>query len=102
MAPKWGQNGAMNPAKPEPSKFNLRMPPALRAEAEAQAEAMGVSLNAYCLLALRKFLPAQQRPTAATAQVRKPTPPPTWAKAGRNEPCPCGSGLKSKHCHGAG
>ena len=21
-------------------------------------------------------------------------------KVGRNEPCPCGSGLKSKHCHG--
>lgn len=23
-----------------------------------------------------------------------------WAKVGRNEPCPCGSGLKFKHCHG--
>ena len=23
-----------------------------------------------------------------------------WAKVGRNEPCPCGSGLKYKHCHG--
>ena len=21
-------------------------------------------------------------------------------KVGRNEPCPCGSGLKHKHCHG--
>jgi preprotein translocase subunit SecA len=23
-------------------------------------------------------------------------------KVGRNEPCPCGSGKKYKHCHGAG
>jgi len=22
------------------------------------------------------------------------------AKAGRNDPCPCGSGRKVKHCHG--
>jgi hypothetical protein len=25
----------------------------------------------------------------------------THAKAGRNEPCPCGSGFKFKRCHGA-
>ncbi|MGB5432766.1 MAG: SEC-C metal-binding domain-containing protein, partial [Acidimicrobiia bacterium] len=24
------------------------------------------------------------------------------AKAGRNDPCPCGSGVKTKRCHGAG
>jgi uncharacterized protein YecA (UPF0149 family) len=23
-------------------------------------------------------------------------------RAGRNDPCPCGSGRKYKHCHGAG
>ena len=32
-------------------------------------------------------------------------PPPTvrhaGPKVGRNEPCPCGSGKKYKHCHGA-
>ena len=27
--------------------------------------------------------------------------PSTWGKIGRNEPCPCGSGKKYKHCHGA-
>jgi preprotein translocase subunit SecA len=26
--------------------------------------------------------------------------PATWGKVGRNEPCPCGSGKKYKHCHG--
>ena len=25
----------------------------------------------------------------------------TWGNPGRNEPCPCGSGKKFKHCHGA-
>ena len=25
----------------------------------------------------------------------------TWGRVGRNEPCPCGSGRKYKHCHGA-
>ncbi|MEM8693287.1 MAG: preprotein translocase subunit SecA [Pseudomonadota bacterium] len=26
--------------------------------------------------------------------------PATWGNPGRNEPCPCGSGKKFKHCHG--
>jgi len=24
----------------------------------------------------------------------------TWGNPGRNDPCPCGSGQKFKHCHG--
>ncbi len=31
---------------------------------------------------------------------RNPADPETWGKVGRNEPCPCGSGKKYKHCHG--
>ena len=31
---------------------------------------------------------------------RDPNNPATWGKIGRNEPCPCGSGKKFKHCHG--
>jgi preprotein translocase subunit SecA len=31
---------------------------------------------------------------------RDPQDPSTWGKVGRNEPCPCGSGKKYKHCHG--
>jgi preprotein translocase subunit SecA len=30
-----------------------------------------------------------------------PKDPASWGKVGRNEPCPCGSGKKFKHCHGA-
>ncbi|NNE80507.1 MAG: preprotein translocase subunit SecA [Silicimonas sp.] len=56
---------------------------------------------------------AQQQPNADTSDA-PPTPtdealasgfdendPETWGKPGRNDPCPCGSGKKFKHCHGA-
>jgi preprotein translocase subunit SecA len=44
-------------------------------------------------------------PAAATAAPTRPTKQQTvvndeWAKTGRNEPCPCGSGKKYKLCHG--
>ncbi|MFU8897389.1 MAG: SEC-C metal-binding domain-containing protein, partial [Roseinatronobacter sp.] len=29
------------------------------------------------------------------------TDPSTWGNPGRNDPCPCGSGKKFKHCHGS-
>jgi preprotein translocase subunit SecA len=29
-----------------------------------------------------------------------PADPATWGRTGRNDPCPCGSGKKYKHCHG--
>ncbi|MER9749658.1 preprotein translocase subunit SecA [Mesorhizobium sp. M0140] len=32
---------------------------------------------------------------------RDPNNQATWGKVGRNEACPCGSGKKYKHCHGA-
>jgi tetratricopeptide (TPR) repeat protein len=33
-------------------------------------------------------------------EVSNEADPRTWGKVGRNEPCPCGSGKKYKHCHG--
>ena len=30
-----------------------------------------------------------------------PNDPETWGRVPRNAPCPCGSGMKYKHCHGA-
>jgi len=36
----------------------------------------------------------------APAATRNPKDPTSWGKVGRNEPCPCGSGKKFKHCHG--
>jgi preprotein translocase subunit SecA len=43
--------------------------------------------------------PAQPRSAAAVAAAAAPFVRDT-AKVGRNEPCPCGSGLKYKQCHG--
>jgi uncharacterized protein YecA (UPF0149 family) len=46
-----------------------------------------------------------QRPPAnimrALAQAETATRE-AYARAGRNDPCPCGSGKKFKQCHGAG
>src|SRR6056297_263047 len=36
----------------------------------------------------------------ATAPAFDENDPSTWGTPGRNEPCPCGSGKKFKHCHG--
>jgi preprotein translocase subunit SecA len=74
---------------------------------------------------MRQMLAAQQPAAAAPVQVEAPatapaaesavapvlerTPalagfdeadPSTWGNPGRNDPCPCGSGEKFKHCHG--
>jgi preprotein translocase subunit SecA len=50
---------------------------------------------------------ARAAPTAKTAPVQTrrtdgidPNQPSTWGKIARNNPCPCGSGKKYKHCHG--
>jgi len=43
----------------------------------------------------------QQEERVVRPDQRDPRDPTTWGKVGRNEPCPCGSGKKYKHCHGA-
>lgn len=95
----------------------LRFPDQLKAEATAYADALGVSLNALCAIALRDYLDARKpKPAALPAKVGpqqvksaparavervpeasggKPVP-----KVGANQPCPCGSGKKFKRCHG--
>ena len=42
--------------------------------------------------------PAPPRPALAAGV--DPADPGTWGLSGRNDPCPCGSGKKYKHCHG--
>jgi preprotein translocase subunit SecA len=39
--------------------------------------------------------------TVTAPEDRDPENPATWGRIGRNELCPCGSGKKFKHCHGA-
>jgi len=41
--------------------------------------------------------PTQRR----TSMSGNPNDPASWGKVQRNAPCPCGSGKKFKHCHGA-
>jgi hypothetical protein len=40
-------------------------------------------------------------PVVPASRQRNAEDAPSWAKVGRNEPCPCGSGKKYKQCHGA-
>ncbi|MDP2119618.1 MAG: preprotein translocase subunit SecA [Hoeflea sp.] len=44
---------------------------------------------------------AQMASAVVAPEDRNPADESTWGKVGRNEPCPCGSGKKYKHCHGA-
>ncbi|HEX3754102.1 MAG TPA: preprotein translocase subunit SecA [Rhizomicrobium sp.] len=44
---------------------------------------------------------AQVTQLAARSMPVDPNNPSTWAKVQRNATCPCGSGRKYKHCHGA-
>ena len=43
----------------------------------------------------------QTRIARAGANTIDPNDPSTWGRVSRNAPCPCGSGRKYKHCHGA-
>jgi preprotein translocase subunit SecA len=45
--------------------------------------------------------PLRQRTTRLEQVPVSPDDPSTWGKIQRNAPCPCGSGRKFKHCHGA-
>lgn len=47
------------------------------------------------------LLAREQENTVVAPAERDPKDPTTWGKVGRNEPCPCGSGKKYKHCHGS-
>src|SRR4051794_40610711 len=47
------------------------------------------------------LLVRQGTQVAVAPEQRDPKNPASWGKVGRNEPCPCGSGKKYKHCHGA-
>ena len=90
----------------------LRLPDPLKAEAQAYAEGLGLSLNALCAVALRDYLDARKSkpvkvPPKVPSRARVPSPAAKrlttarpFPKVGRNEPCPCGSGKKYKQCHG--
>jgi len=51
-------------------------------------------------LAAAPLAPAMAGNGNGAQGLRNPGDPASWGKVGRNEPCPCGSGKKFKHCHG--
>lgn len=62
-----------------------------------QREEVIAHMAAGLLQIYRYYLSQRQSsiPSVASRTVRRET-----AKVGRNDPCPCGSGKKFKHCHG--
>jgi len=71
------------PSEPEVSKLHAEHLDPTTGENDAEAPAAGVATLA--------------RPRGPADPAR----PETWGKVARNDPCPCGSGKKFKHCHGA-
>ena len=106
-------------------KLNLRLPPDLYEQAQAEAAAQHVSLNTYILQAVANYLPytsaGRERRTsrlpapAVPSRVQAtsghggaenvPAQPPRSLrpvpKVAANQPCPCGSRKPYKRCHGA-
>jgi preprotein translocase subunit SecA len=94
----------------EEEERRRRLMRALQAQhMEAASALAGAEENALAAAAAaRPPAPAPER-RAAGGAAPPPLPPPEAGgtfvrgerKVGRNEPCPCGSGKKYKHCHGA-
>lgn len=91
------------------TRITFRLPADLAREATAQAQAAGISLNAWLTLAARSWVTYKRRefqhvPAHPVDHRRRPAPAEAvsreWPKVGRNDPCPCGSGRKWKACHG--
>lgn len=95
--------------------ITARLPEALKAEADAYAAGLGISLNALLAVALRDYLDARRpgagpRPVAAEPSVSAPAAPvPAPAASApdlrdpyalaKNRACHCGSGRGYAGCH---
>ncbi|MBN9080418.1 MAG: preprotein translocase subunit SecA [Rhizobiales bacterium 62-17] len=71
-------------------------PPSAEDLASIEAINAQIAAGEFSATSLAPFTAA-----AAAPALRNPDDPATWGKVGRNEACPCGSGKKFKHCHGA-
>jgi preprotein translocase subunit SecA len=107
------------------AKIEVRTQEEIEREEEERRRRLMRALQAQHAEAASLLAAAEEQQTAVAAGVRastgasqpragaRPVPPPAAApetagtfvrgerKVGRNEPCPCGSGKKYKHCHGA-
>jgi len=84
--------------------LDLKTPEQVREMERLEAEARAPEKVQYQHPALEEALVGAGAETEAEEQVatlRKPAPfVRQMGKVGRNDPCPCGSGKKFKHCHG--
>ena len=75
-----------------------RVRPVTREEQEAMLRQMMAAQQPAAVPEPKAEAPAEQRtPVLAGFDEADPS---TWGNPGRNDPCPCGSGEKFKHCHG--
>jgi preprotein translocase subunit SecA len=88
------------------SKLQVRSQEQIEREEQERQQRLARALQAQHAQA--KSLVAPEEPEQAAGPVaRQPATAPQAPfvrgdrKVGRNEPCPCGSGKKYKHCHGA-
>ncbi len=72
--------------------------PEAAAEISADEQAAIAAINAQIASGA---LSAGALAATHAAPARDSKDPETWGRVSRNEPCPCGSGKKYKHCHGA-
>jgi preprotein translocase subunit SecA len=98
-APPEQQPGPMSsPLAPLPAMQAHKIDPTTGEDEMALALAGGETLARHGIGTADDTATAAARSTRAA--VRNPRDPTSWGKVGRNEPCPCGSGKKFKHCHG--
>ncbi len=103
------QLSGLRPLTPEEQeereKLMAEMQAQMQAEIEARAEA--ARQEAAQAAGEKQMAPAGamayadgQGAARMAASAIDPDDPETWRGTGRNQPCPCGSGKKYKHCHG--
>ena len=79
----------------------------IRPISDEERQAMVEQLLAQQRARQRTVAAAQPQPVTEPAAAGQPDAgfveddPSTWGSPGRNDPCPCGSGKKFKHCHGS-
>jgi preprotein translocase subunit SecA len=81
----------IQPLTPEQQAEIIRQLQAQQTAQQKQLETADVSAGGASV--------AQDAPTPLVADFDE-TDQTTWGNPGRNDPCPCGSGKKFKHCHG--
>ncbi len=79
--------------EPAPEDLRPKAPAQMRTVKEDAQQSFGASKPAGDT--------AQRSLPRVNPDARDPNDPSSWGKVSRNEACPCGSGKKFKHCHGA-